>query len=101
MGAVSILGLKPAQRGLNELSETLHYLLRTKKRTVMAVNGDSGTGKTYFCQAIADGFADIRPHEILYLMRDTKRGQKVFNRLLGPSLAQEAYRPRAITRIIR
>ncbi len=83
VGAVSILGLKPAQRGLNELSETLHFLLRTKKRTVMAVNGDSGTGKTYFCRAIAEGFADIRPQDILYLMRDTKRGQKVFNRLLG------------------
>ena len=40
IGAVSILGLKPAQRGLYELSETLHYLLRTKKRTVMDVNGD-------------------------------------------------------------
>jgi len=83
VGAVSILGLKPAQRGLFELSETLHHLLRTKKRTIMAVNGDSGTGKTYFCQAIADGFAGVRPDEILYLMRDSKRGQKVFNRLLG------------------
>jgi hypothetical protein len=85
VGAVSILGLKPAQRGLYELSETLHYLRQTKKTTVMAVNGDSGTGKTYFCQAIAEGFADIRPGEILYLMRDSKRGQKVFNRLLGLS----------------
>ncbi len=83
VGAVSTLGLKPAQRGLNELSETLHFLLRTKTRTVMAVNGDSGTGKTYFCQAVAGGFGDVRPHEILYLMRDTRRGQKVFNRLLG------------------
>jgi hypothetical protein len=83
VGAVSILGLKPAQRGLYELSETLHHLLRSKKRTIMAVNGDSGTGKTYFCQAIADGFAGVRPEEILYLMRDSKRGQKVFNRLLG------------------
>jgi HEAT repeat protein len=83
VGAVSMLGLKPAQRGLYELSETLHHLLRTKKRTIMAVNGDSGTGKTYFCQAIADGFAGVRPEEILYLMRDSKRGQKVFNRLLG------------------
>lgn len=82
-GAISILGLKPAQRGLYELSETLHHLLRTKKRTVLAVNGDSGTGKTYFCQAIADGFPGIQPNEILYLMRDTKRGQKIFNRLLG------------------
>jgi len=83
VGAVSILGLKPAQRGLYELSETLHHLLRTKRTTIMAVNGDSGTGKTYFCQAIAAGFAGIRPEEILYLMRDSKRGQRVFNRLLG------------------
>lgn len=82
-GAISILGLKPAQRGLNELSETVHYLLQAKKRVVLAVNGDSGTGKTYFCQAIAGGFAGLRPQDILYLMRDTKRGQKVFNRLLG------------------
>jgi HEAT repeat protein len=82
-GAISILGLKPAQRGLNELSETVHYLLQAKKRVVLAVNGDSGTGKTYFCQAIAGGFAGLRHQDILYLMRDTKRGQKVFNRLLG------------------
>jgi WD40 repeat protein len=82
-GAISILGLKPAQRGLYELSETLHHLLQTKRRTIMAVNGDSGTGKTYFCQAIAAGFAGIQPSEILYLMRDTKRGQKIFNRLLS------------------
>ncbi len=83
VGAISILGLKPAQRGLYELSETLHHLLRTKKRAIIAVNGDSGTGKTYFCQAIAGGFAGLQADEILYLMRDTKKGQKVFNRLLG------------------
>jgi hypothetical protein len=83
VGAISILGLKPAQRGLYELSETIHYLLRTKQRAVIAVNGDSGTGKTYFCQAITGGFAGIQAGEILYLMRDTKKGQKVFNRLLG------------------
>jgi len=83
VGAISILGLKPAQRGLYELSETLHHLLRTKRLTFMAVNGDSGTGKTYFCQAIAAGFAGVRADEILYLMRDSKRGQKVFNRILG------------------
>jgi hypothetical protein len=83
VGAISILGLKPAQRGLYELSETIHYLLRTKQRAVIAVNGDSGTGKTYFCQAIAGGFAGIQAGEILYLMRDAKKGQKVFNRLLG------------------
>jgi WD40 repeat protein len=83
VGAISILGLKPAQRGLYELSETLHHLLHTKRTTIMAVNGDSGTGKTYFCQAIAAGFAGIQADEILYLMRDSKRGQKVFNRILG------------------
>ena len=82
-GAISILGLKPAQRGLYELSETLHYLIQSKKRTIMAVNGDSGTGKTYFCHAIMGGFGDVKPEEVLYLMRDRKRGQKIFNRLLG------------------
>lgn len=82
-GAVSILGLQPAQRGLNELSETIHYLLKTKKKIVVAVNGDSGTGKTYFCQALAGGFGGIPPSQILYLMRDSKPGQKIFNRLLG------------------
>jgi len=82
-GAVSILGLKPAQRGLYELSETLHYLLNVKKRVIMAVNGDSGTGKTYFCQSILSGFGDLREKDILYLMRDRKRDQKIFNQMLG------------------
>jgi hypothetical protein len=93
VGAISILGLKPAQRGLYELSETLHHLLRTKRTTIMAVNGDSGTGKTYFCQAIAAGFAGIRADEILYLMRDSKRGQKVFNRILGLSWLRDHIDP--------
>jgi len=82
-GAVTILGLTPAQRGLYELSETLHHLLKSKKRVVMAVNGDSGTGKTYFCQSLISGFGDLEGNEILYLMRDRKRDQKVFNRILG------------------
>ncbi len=93
VGAISILGLKPAQRGLYELSETLHHMLRTKRTTIMAVNGDSGTGKTYFCQAIADGFAGIRADEILHLMRDSKRGQKVFNRILGVSWLRDHIDP--------
>ncbi|MBM3284689.1 MAG: hypothetical protein FJY81_02350, partial [Candidatus Aminicenantes bacterium] len=82
-GAVSILGLKPAQRGLNELSETVHHLLKTKKRAILAINGDSGTGKTYFCQAISAGFAGLQPSDILHVMRDSRRGQRIFNRLLG------------------
>jgi len=83
IGAISILGLKPAQKGLYELSETLHYLLNKKKGILIAINGDSGTGKTYFCQSIIDGFGDLKPGDILYLMRDRKRDQKVFNRILG------------------
>ena len=93
VGAISILGLKPAQRGLYELSETVHHLLREKKTTILAVNGDSGTGKTYFCQAIAAGFPGLRPEEILYLMRDSKRGQKVFNRILGSAWLKDHIDP--------
>jgi WD40 repeat protein len=83
IGAVSILGLRPAQKGLYELSETLHELIITKGRAIVAVNGDSGTGKTYFCQAISQGFGEVKSHEILYLMRDRKKDQKIFNRILG------------------
>jgi hypothetical protein len=83
VGAVNILGLKPAQKGLYELSETIHFLIRKKGQAIIAVNGDSGTGKTYFCQSLTDGFGDIRPGEILYMMRDRKKDQKVFNKILG------------------
>lgn len=83
IGAVNILGIYPAQKGLYELSETLHYLIRTNGRAVMAVSGDSGTGKTYFCESIRLGFGDIKADEICYLMRDRKRDQRIFNRILG------------------
>ncbi|MFW6123674.1 MAG: hypothetical protein ACOC5G_00470 [Acidobacteriota bacterium] len=83
VGAISILGLKPAQRGLYELSETLHYLIHSQGRAIMAVNGDSGTGKTYFCESILESFGDLEPKEILYLMRDRKKDQKIFNQILG------------------
>ncbi len=76
------LALKPCATGLYELSETLFHLLSVKRQVVVAVTGDSGTGKTYFCQAIAQGFAHLRPGDILYLMRD-KPANKVFNRILG------------------
>jgi len=85
VGAVNLLSLKPAATGLNELSATLNHFLSQKKRTVMAVTGDSGTGKTYFCQVLAKGLAGVKPAEILYLMRDSKNGRKIFNRLLGLS----------------
>jgi hypothetical protein len=83
IGAVSILGIKPAQKGLYELSETLHYLIKSQGRAIMAVNGDSGTGKTYFCEAIKAGFGEIESKDILYLMRDRKKDQAIFNRILG------------------
>jgi HEAT repeat protein/WD40 repeat protein len=83
VGAVNILGLKPSQKGLYELSETVHYLVREKGQAIIAVNGDSGTGKTYFCQSLLKGIGDIKSNEILYLMRDRKKDQKVFNRMLG------------------
>jgi len=83
LGAVNILGLKPSQKGLYELSETIHFLIREKNQAIIAVNGDSGTGKTYFCQSLMDGFGDIKKSEILYMMRDRKKDQKVFNRILG------------------
>ena len=83
VGAVNILGLKPAQKGLYELSETVHFLIRKKGKAIIGVNGDSGTGKTYFCQSLMNGFGDINPNEILYLMRDRKKDQKILNRILG------------------
>ncbi|MCR4438785.1 MAG: HEAT repeat domain-containing protein [bacterium] len=80
--AMPILALKPCSTGLYELSETLFHLMEVKHPVVMAVTGDSGTGKTYFCQAIAQGFAHLRASDILYLMRD-KPANRIFNRLLG------------------
>ncbi|MDZ7412384.1 MAG: hypothetical protein ONB15_02485 [candidate division KSB1 bacterium] len=91
--SVPTLALKPCSTGLYELSETLFHLLSVKKQVVMAVTGDSGTGKTYFCQAIAPGFADIRPADILYLMRD-KPANKIFNRILGLSWLRQHVDPR-------
>jgi uridine kinase len=83
VGAVNILGLKPSQKGLYELSETIHFLIETKKRAIIAVNGDSGTGKTYFCQSLMNGFGGVHADEILYMMRDNKKDQKILNQILG------------------
>lgn len=79
---VPILALKPSSTGLYELSEALLHMVSVKRPVVIAVTGDSGTGKTYFCETIAAGFADIGPEEILYLMRD-RRGDRTFDRILG------------------
>jgi hypothetical protein len=80
---VPILALKPARTGLYELSETLLYLGEHKRPVVLAVTGDSGTGKTYFCQCLRDGFGGVGPEEILYLARDDPAHLAIFNRMLG------------------
>ena len=77
-----VLSLKPSRTGFYELSETLLNLLEKKKTVVMAVTGDSGTGKTYFCQSITNGIGNVPAHRILHLMRD-KPTNTVFNRILG------------------
>ena len=82
LATVPILSLKPSSTGLYELSETLLHLASIKKPVVMAVTGDSGTGKTYFCQTIANGFSGIKASEILYLMRD-RIGDRTLDRILG------------------
>ena len=81
--AAPVLFLKPSSNGLYELSETLLHLISIKRPVVMAVTGDSGTGKTYFCEVIAKGFAGLREDEILYLQRDDPKHTKIFNRMLG------------------
>jgi hypothetical protein len=83
VGSVNLLGLAPAQKGLYELSETIHYLIEKKGQAVVAVNGDSGTGKTYFCQSLVNGFGNVEAKEILHLMRDRKKDQHILNRILG------------------
>jgi len=80
---IPILSLKPSATGLYELSETLIYLLSLKKTVVMAVTGDSGTGKTYFCESIIEGFGQICAEDILYLQRDNPAYMKSFDRMLG------------------
>jgi len=80
---VPILSLKPSSTGLYELSETLFYLMSLKTPVVMAVTGDSGTGKTYFCEAVNQGFGDLRSGDILSLQRDHPGHMRMFNRILG------------------
>lgn len=83
INTVPILALKPSSIGLYELSETIFHLMSVRKPVVMAVTGDSGTGKTYFCEAIKTGFSTIAEDEILYLGRDNPAHLRLFNRLLG------------------
>lgn len=90
---IPILSLKPSSIGLYELSETLLYFASIKKPVVMAVNGDSGTGKTYFCETIVKGFGEIQANEIFYLQRDNPAQMKILNRILGIKWLKEHVDP--------
>lgn len=93
VATIPILALKPCSTGLYELSETIFHLMSLKKPVVMAVTGDSGTGKTYFCEAIKNGFGDLRRDELLYLMRDNPGHMRTFYRILGIKSLKEHIDP--------
>ncbi|MGB9721051.1 MAG: hypothetical protein ACPL28_06220 [bacterium] len=95
--ATPILALKPSSIGLYELSETLYYLFNLKKPVVMAVTGDSGTGKTYFCEAIKYGFGDISNDDILYLMRDNPGHRTLFSRMIDKKFTKDFLDPQYYT----
>jgi len=92
-GTVPVLSLKPSSTGLYELSETILHLVSVKRPVVMAVTGDSGTGKTYFCETIAGGFGGLAAHEIAYLKRDTI-GDRTLDRMVGLKWLQSHVEPR-------
>lgn len=93
VNVLPLLTMKPSRSGLYELSETLYHLAAVKRPVVMAVSGDSGTGKTYFCESIKDGFGGFAPQEILYLMRDNPGHMSMFRRMLGLKLLQRFFDP--------
>ncbi len=95
--ATPILSLKPSSIGLYELSETIYHLMSLKQPVIMAVTGDSGTGKTYFCEAIKDGFGDIAKDDILYLMRDNPAHRTIFSKIIDPELVKGFLDPQYYT----
>ncbi|MBN2620414.1 hypothetical protein JXB22_04915 [candidate division WOR-3 bacterium] len=88
-----LLTMKPSRSGLYELSETLFHLATVKRPVVMAVTGDSGTGKTYFCQTIKDGFGEFAQHDVLYMMRDNPGHMNVFQRIIGLRTLKQYFDP--------
>jgi len=93
LALVPVLSLKPSKLGLYELSETVLHLCRVKQPVVMAVTGDSGTGKTFFCQALSQGFAALQAQDILYLMRDDPSHMRIYNPLIGLDGLKQAVDP--------
>lgn len=55
VGAINFLSLKPAEKGLTELSITLNHLIAQKEKVMVALTGDSGTEKAYFGQVLTSG----------------------------------------------
>jgi WD40 repeat protein len=92
-GTLPVLSLKPSSIGIYEISETILHLVSVKRPVVMAVTGDSGTGKTYFCEVIAEGFSDIGGSEIVYLKRDTI-GDRTLDRIVGLEWLRSHVEPR-------
>uniref|UniRef100_A0A7V0Z6B5 Uncharacterized protein n=1 Tax=candidate division WOR-3 bacterium TaxID=2052148 RepID=A0A7V0Z6B5_UNCW3 len=95
--ATPILALKPSSIGLYELSETLYHLISLKQPVVIAVTGDSGTGKTYFCESIKYGFGDISKDDILYLMRDNPAHRTIFSRMIDKKFTKDFLDPQYYT----
>ncbi len=95
--ATPILALKPSSIGLYELSETIYHLVNLKKPVVIAVTGDSGTGKTYFCESIRYGFGDISKDDILYLMRDNPAHRTIFSRMIDKKFTKDFLDPQYYT----
>ncbi len=95
--ATPILSLKPSSVGLYELSETIYHLMSLKKPVVIAVTGDSGTGKTYFCEALKNGFGNISKNDILYLMRDNPAHRTMFSKMIGEEFVKEFMPPQYYT----
>ncbi len=90
---IPILSLKPSNAGLYELSESIFHLMSVKRPVIIAVTGDSGTGKTYFCDSITNGFGGVRKDEIAYFMRDNPGHMIEFYRMLGIKLLKELFDP--------
>jgi WD40 repeat protein len=88
-----LTALKASGSGLYELSETIFHLISVQRPVVVAVTGDSGTGKTFFCECIRNGFGSIKKEEILYLMRDNPGHMYIFNRMMGIKLLKELFDP--------
>ncbi len=84
-GIVNILNLEPMKTCLEDIHSTLRYLIATSKQVVLAVTGDSGTGKTYFCQSLVEALRSVLGDRVLLLSRDNPADIEIFKQMLGIS----------------